>query len=71
MTDKDAKNITVDGVKYSLSELTENAKTQVAHIQFVESQLQQLRNEWAVADTARLAYTQALKNELAKNNDVS
>ncbi|GIR44659.1 MAG: hypothetical protein CM15mP54_15130 [Paracoccaceae bacterium] len=30
------------------------AKTQLPKIQFVDAQLQQLHNEWAVSDTARI-----------------
>ena len=58
--------ITVDGIEYKLSDLSENAKAQLANIQFVDAQIQQLNNEWAVADTARMGYTNALKAELAK-----
>lgn len=64
--DKNAKKITIDDVEYNLDELSDNAKTQLANIQFVDAQLQQLNNEWAVSDTARIGYTNALKAELAK-----
>ena len=60
------KKITIDGVEYKLDELSDNAKTQLANIQFVDAQLQQLNNEWAVSDTARIGYTNALKAEVAK-----
>ena len=58
--------ITIDDVEYSLSDLSDNAKAQLANIQFVDAQLQQLNNEWAVSDTARIGYTNALKAELTK-----
>ena len=64
--DKNAKKITIDDVEYNLDELPDSAKTQLANIQFVDAQLQQLNNEWAVSDTARIGYTNALKAELAK-----
>ena len=41
-------------------------KAQIINIQFVDAQLQQLRNELAVSDTARIGYTNALKTELDK-----
>ena len=63
--DKDQK-INIDGKEYSLSELSDNARAQVANLQFVDAQIQQLNNEWAVADTARIGYTNALKSELEK-----
>ena len=62
----DEPKITIDGNDYLLSNLSENAKSQVANIQFVDAQLQQLNNEWAVSDTARIGYTNALKNEFEK-----
>lgn len=63
--DKDQK-INIDGKEYSLSELSDNARAQVANLQFVDAQIQQLNNEWAVSDTARIGYTNALKSELEK-----
>ena len=63
------QKITIDEVEYNLSDLSDNAKAQFANIQFVDAQIQQLNNEWAVADTARMGYTNALKAELAKIGD--
>ena len=60
------QKITIDETEYVLDDLSENAKAQIRNIQFVDSQLQQLNNEWAVADTARIGYTNALKAELDK-----
>ena len=59
------EKVIIDEKEYSLGKLTENAKAQIANIQFVDAQLQQLNNEWAVADTARLAYSKALREELS------
>ena len=58
--------VTIDGVEYNISELSDSVKTQLANIQFVDAQIQQFNNEWAIADTARIGYTNALKSELAK-----
>ncbi len=63
------QKITIDEVEYNLSDLSDNAKAQLANIQFVDAQIQQLNNEWAVSDTARMGYTNALKAELAKIGD--
>ena len=59
------EKVTIDGKEYKLKNLTENAKSQLINIQFVDNQLQQLNNELAVADTARIGYTKALQSELA------
>ena len=60
------QTINIDGVRYDLNALSDNAKAQLLNIQFVDAQIQQFNNEWAVADTARIGYTNALKAELAK-----
>ena len=53
-------------MEYKLDELSDNAKAQLGNIQFVDAQIQQLNNELAVSDTARIGYTNALKGELSK-----
>ena len=63
---KNEKKISIDGVDYNLDELSKTAKEHIASIQFVDSQIQQISNEWAVADTAKIGYTNALKIELEK-----
>mgnify|MGYP001201602997 CR=1 FL=1 len=64
--DTGEQKITIDDIEYNLDELSDKAKEQLANIQFVNAQLQQLNNELAVSDTARIGYTNALKGELAK-----
>jgi hypothetical protein len=57
--------ITVDGIDYHTEDLTLNGKAQLASLQFLEVQLQKLRNEIAVYETARQTYVNALKADLA------
>ena len=66
MTDSEAGTITIDDTEYALADLTDAARAHIANIQFVDAQIQQLNNEWAVCDTARMAYEAAFKRELAK-----
>ena len=65
------QTVKIDEVDYDLNDLSENAKAQLANLQFVDTQLMQLNNELAVSDTARIGYLAALKNELAslENSD--
>lgn len=56
--------ITIDGTKYNLDSLSQSARDTIASLQFVEEQIQQKRNEWAIADTARMAYAAALKRDV-------
>ena len=58
--------ITVDGVEYKFSDMTDAAKAQLSNIQFVDLQVRQLQNEISVYKTARNSYVAALKAELAK-----
>ena len=64
MSKAEEQKITIDEVEYKLDELSDNAKAQIVNIQFVDVQLQQLNNELAVSDTARIGYSNALKAEL-------
>lgn len=56
--------ITVDGVEYNSEDLTDNGKAQLASLQFLEVQMNKLRNEIAVFQTAKSSYIEALKKEL-------
>ena len=62
--DAESGKITIDGIQYAQEDLSEKAKAQIENIHFVDIQLQQLNNEWAVAATARIGYTNALQGEL-------
>ena len=63
--------INIDGTEYSVADMSDKAKEMLANIQFVDARIQQLNNEWAVSDTARIGYTRALNTELAKIKDGS
>jgi hypothetical protein len=58
--------ITVDGTEYDTENLSVNGKAQLASLQFLEVQMQKLKNEIAVYQTARAGYAAALKAELEK-----
>lgn len=56
--------ITVDGIEYNTEDLTDNGKAQLASLQFLEAQMNKLKNEIAVYNTAKNSYIAALKEEL-------
>ena len=68
MEQEPSEIMTVDDLDYKISEMSDPAKAQLSNIQFVNQQIQQLQNEWAVADTARLGYQAALRGELLKSS---
>ena len=63
--------IKIDDVEYETDDMSDNAKAQVASLQFNEAHMNRLRNELAIADTAKIAYVNALKIELDKNQTKS
>jgi len=58
--------VTVDGVSYKVSELSEEAQLQVANVQFVDAQMADLNAKLAVYQTARNAYQHALQQLLPR-----
>ena len=61
--------IKIDDVEYDTDDMSDNAKAQVASLQFNEAHMNRLRNELAIADTAKIAYVNALKRELENSED--
>lgn len=57
----DEIEVTVDGISYKLDDLSEEAREQVASIQFVDAQMAELNAKLAVYQTARNAYQSALQ----------
>jgi len=62
--------VRIDGVEYDSGALEEDAQRILQSIIFTEQGLQRLRNELAIADTARIAYGESLKREFSKKKDV-
>ena len=58
--------VTIDNKEYSLKSLSDEAKSQLASIQFVDAELQRLNNQAAVFQTARATYAKALQESLPK-----
>ena len=59
-----AGKITIDGVDYDASQLSDAAKGAIASLQFADARIMALRNELAVCQTAKIAYVRSLKAEL-------
>ena len=60
--------IKIDDVEYDTEDMNDNAKAQVASLQFNEAHMNRLKNELAIADTAKIAYINALSKELEQSN---
>jgi hypothetical protein len=57
-------NITIDNKEYDLNLLSDDAKAQLASIQFVDAELVRLNAKAAALQTARMAYSIALQAAL-------
>ena len=66
--EENVSEITIDGTSYMLNSINDRAKELLINIQFVDKQIKQLSNEWAIADTARIGYTNALKLDVSKRS---
>ena len=56
--------VTIDGKEYDSENLSEEAKKQLASLQFSVSEVNRLQALLAVTKTAQSAYTKALKDAL-------
>lgn len=56
--------INIDNIEYDSDNLSDEAKAQLASIQFVDSELARLQAKAAALQTARLAYSKALQAAL-------
>ncbi len=56
--------IKVDDIEYNTEDLTDNGKAQLASLQFLEVQMNKIKSEIAVYQTARNSYIASLKAEL-------
>ena len=56
--------IKIDEKDYEFDSLSEEAKSQLAMLQFVDAELQRVSAQTAVLQTARIAYSNALKEAL-------
>jgi hypothetical protein len=63
---KEKQTFTIDGKEYSLDNLSEEGRSQINNIQYVDGQIVKLNNQLAVSDTAKNAYLNALRNDLKK-----
>ena len=60
------QRLNFDGKEYDIASLSDGVRSVINQISVCDEQIQQLSNEWAIADTARMAYLAALERELSK-----
>lgn len=57
-------NIVVNGIKYNIDDLSENAKSQLLGVKLAVEELRRLNRLIALAETAKYAYGLALESDL-------
>ena len=62
----DQQTVTIDNKHYNFNDLNDNARAQLDNLRFIDKELQQLGNQTALAETAKVAYTRALAEVLPK-----
>ena len=60
------EKITIDNIEYDLANASDEAKAQIANLQFVNEQILHRNNELQIAETAKIGYSRALTRELEK-----
>lgn len=66
MADEQKQTITIDGTEYNAADLSDNAKQQVANLRVTDAEIEKLKQQMAIYQTARTAYARALAAELPK-----
>ena len=60
------RKVRIDGADYDLSSLTEEAKAQLAMIQFGDARIAELKNMLALLTRAKKSYIDGLEREIIK-----
>ena len=60
--------LTIDGREFNSDDLTDLAKSHIANIQLVDQKINILKQDLAIAQTARNAYSAALQAELPSDS---
>lgn len=68
MAEKKAQNVVIDGKKYALDSLSDQARAQLNNLRITEGEIDRLNAQLAIAQTARSAYASVLQDELASTS---
>lgn len=59
--------IKLDDIEYNTEDLSDHGQAVLKSLQFLEAQLQKLKNEIGVYETAKFTYVEALKAEITNS----
>ena len=66
MANEQNQTITIDGTEYNVADLSENARNQVVNLRVTDAEIEKLKQQLAIFQTARTAYAKVLSEELPK-----
>ena len=66
MANEQTQILTIDGTEYNVADLSENAQNQVVNLRVTDAEIEKLKQQLAIYQTARTAYAKALGEELPK-----
>ena len=66
MADEQQQIVTIDGAEYNVADLSENAQNQVVNLRVTDAEIEKLKQQLAIYQTARTAYARVLSEELPK-----
>ena len=66
MANAKENKVTIDGVEYKVSDLSDNAKKLIVKLRITEQEIASLNQKLAIAQTARSAYANALASEISQ-----
>lgn len=58
------QTITIDGAHYELGALSEDARNQIVNLRATDQEIEHLKRQLAICQTARAAYAKALRDHL-------
>ncbi|WP_017430746.1 DUF6447 family protein [Vreelandella jeotgali] len=64
----ESQTLTIDGTEYKLDALSETARQQAANLRVTDEEIERLRRQLAITQTARGAYARALSEELPQKH---
>lgn len=68
MADEQPQTVTIDGTEYNVADLSENARNQVVNLRVTDAEIEKLKQQLAIYQTARTAYARALSEALPKKH---
>lgn len=66
-TAKKPQTITINNTQYEADKLSEEARNQVANLRVTDQEIERVKQQLAICQTARAAYAQALSQELPQD----